>query len=243
MSLPNIVTKRMARFFMDSASASSANGNLLDLGLDTETILTGILQPENIAIHVAQNAVNFLVSSLGWLAIGAFASQTSLSGRGIDPDIISAAAASHKTTGHLQPILLSPSSHSGHAGLATSHATNSISVPFMSREISPLKSKKIVKELPPALSSYKQQQPEQKKKFILKHLSNRNFVASVPFPKKTKKKFENYENFDNFKNPGGDMDNNRRIMKQNNAIVDEDDIIKSRKLVKKVVKKVINVES
>ena len=40
MSLPNIVTKRMARFFMDSASASSANGNLLDLGLDSETILT-----------------------------------------------------------------------------------------------------------------------------------------------------------------------------------------------------------
>ena len=130
---------------------------------------------------------------------------------------------------------------------------NSISVPFMSREISPLKLKKIVKELPPALSSYKQQQqqqktfgslsPEQKKKFILKHLSNRNFVASVPFPKKTKKKFENYENFDNFKNPGGDVDNNRRIMKQNNAIVDEDDIVKSRKLVKKVVKKVINVES
>ena len=28
------------------------------------------------------------------------------------------------TAGHLQPILLSPSSHSGHAGLATSHATN-----------------------------------------------------------------------------------------------------------------------
>ena len=133
---------------------------------------------------------------------------------------------------------------------------NSISVPFMSREISPLKLKKIVKELPPALSSYKQQQqqqktfgslsPEQKKKFILKHLSNRNFVASVPFPKKTKKKFENYENFDNFdnfKNPGGDVDYNRRIMKENNAIVDEDDIVKSRKLVKKVVKKVINVES
>ena len=40
MSLPNIVTKRMARFFMDSASASSASGNLLDLGLDSETILT-----------------------------------------------------------------------------------------------------------------------------------------------------------------------------------------------------------
>ena len=55
--------------------------------------MQGILGPENIAIHVAQNAVNFLASSLAWLAIGAFASQTSLSGRGIDPEIISAAAA------------------------------------------------------------------------------------------------------------------------------------------------------
>ena len=40
MSLQNIVTQRMARFFMDSASASSASGNLLDLGLDSDTILT-----------------------------------------------------------------------------------------------------------------------------------------------------------------------------------------------------------
>ena len=52
MSLPNIVTKRMARFFMDSASASSASGNLLDLGLDSETILTVrfILRPKVVAI-------------------------------------------------------------------------------------------------------------------------------------------------------------------------------------------------
>ena len=37
--------------------------------------LQGVLQPENIAIHVAQNAVNFISSSIAWLAIGAFASQ------------------------------------------------------------------------------------------------------------------------------------------------------------------------
>ena len=85
--------------------------------------LQGILQPENIAIHVAQNAVNFLSSSLAWLAIGAFASQTSLSGRGIDQEIISAAAAASatKSAGKLQPILLSPTSHSGHAGHASPH--------------------------------------------------------------------------------------------------------------------------
>ena len=39
-SLSNIVSQRMARFFMDSTSASSASGNLFDLGLDTDTILT-----------------------------------------------------------------------------------------------------------------------------------------------------------------------------------------------------------
>ena len=44
-------------------------------------IFQGVLQPENIAIHVAQNAVNFISSTLAWLAIGAFASQTSLSGK------------------------------------------------------------------------------------------------------------------------------------------------------------------
>ena len=56
-----------------------------------------------------------------------------LSGRGIDPDILSAAASHSKTsssnipgTTKLQPILISPNP-----------STNSISVPFMSREIKP----------------------------------------------------------------------------------------------------------
>ena len=39
--LANLAKERMARFFMDSASASSASsGNLMDLGLDSNTILT-----------------------------------------------------------------------------------------------------------------------------------------------------------------------------------------------------------
>ena len=78
-----------------------------------------MLQPENIAIHVAQNAVNFISSTIAWLAIGAFASQTALSGRGIDADILAyeanEAANIHSTSsgssGHkLQPILISSSS-------------------------------------------------------------------------------------------------------------------------------------
>ena len=47
MALPSILSQRMARFFMDSASASSASGgNLLDLGLDSNTILT-----VNVVLH------------------------------------------------------------------------------------------------------------------------------------------------------------------------------------------------
>ena len=39
--LPRTVRQRMARFFTDSASASSAStGNLLDLGLDSNAIMT-----------------------------------------------------------------------------------------------------------------------------------------------------------------------------------------------------------
>ena len=107
----------------------------------------------------------------------------------------------------------------------------------MSRKIRPLPEKKLVKELPAVASYQKQKQqqktfgdlsPEQKQEFIFKHLTNRNFVASVPFDKKElgKKMAE---------------DDNRRIMTQN--VVDADDIVKSRKLVKKVVKKVVNVET
>ena len=116
--------------------------------------------------------MNFLSSSLAWLAIGAFASQTSLSGRGIDPEIISAAAALN----------------SGHHVQAKNHIrpSNAISVPFMSREVHsnfPKNIQSLVKELPPI----KPKTPtlgdlnvKQRTEFI-NQLSNRNFVASVPF--------------------------------------------------------------
>ena len=73
--------------------------------------LQGVLQPENIAIHVAQNAVNFISSSIAWLAIGAFASQTALSGRGIDPEIIKAASMTSSSEHSLKPILISNGQH------------------------------------------------------------------------------------------------------------------------------------
>lgn len=166
---------------------------------------------------MAQNAVNFVASSLAWLALGLFSSQTSLSGRGIDPDILSASSSSSSSdSGHLQPILIS--GHHQQRGDTSSHT---ISVPFMSRnKFTPVSSK--IKELPSL--TYKQQQqkqtfgdlsPAEKQKFIMKHLTNRNFVASVPFPSKKLKV--------------NDEDINRRI-----------DVTAGKKLVKKVVKKVVH---
>ena len=111
--------------------------------------------------------MNFISSSLAWLAIGAFASQTSLSGRGIDPEIISAASG-----GHVK---------------AKNHAINAIPVPFMSREVHqsgflPPKNIGILKELPikPKTPTLGDLNLKQRKEFM-KHLTNRNFVASLPF--------------------------------------------------------------
>merc|ERR1711893_115779 len=36
------------------------------LSLDTSAVYEGVLKPENIAIHVAQNFVNFVSSTLAW---------------------------------------------------------------------------------------------------------------------------------------------------------------------------------
>ena len=142
-------------------------------------LLQGILQPENIAIHVAQNAVNFISSSLAWLAIGAFASQTSLSGRGIDPEIISAA----------------------HGLQSKNHIrSNAITVPFMSREVQqssafiPKANNGLVKELPalkktPTLGDLNLKQ----RKEFMKHLTNRNFVASMPFDGTQNRRIQNEE--------------------------------------------------
>ena len=151
---------------------------------------------------MAQNAVNFISSTLAWLAIGAFASQTSLSGRGIDPEILSAATAAKTTlqTSKLQPILISPTSNHGRE--------NSIAVPFMSRDISRKKKSNQkpsnnagirigVKELPTL--TYKQQMtfgdlsPEDKQNFIKNHLTSRNFIASMPFDKEINRRMVDLE--------------------------------------------------
>ena len=42
-------------------------------------IFQGVLAPENIAIHVAQNFVNFASSSLAWMALGMLTSRTHIS--------------------------------------------------------------------------------------------------------------------------------------------------------------------
>lgn len=149
------------------------------------------MAPENIAIHVAQNAVNFFSSSIAWLAIGAFASQTALSGRGIDPAILAATASNV----HSNTVLANP---------ASSFASNGMMVPFMGRDISPairmvkpthLASTEVVKTLPmykhaaSTLTSSKtlgDLSPNQREQFILKHLTNRRdpgqrFISSIQY--------------------------------------------------------------
>ena len=179
-------------------------------------LLRGILGPENIAIHVAQNAVNFLASSLAWLAIGAFASQTSLSGRGIDPEIISAAAAA----GHVSSI----------SGKNHIRSNNAITVPFMSREVQnsagflPHPQTKnnfagtFVKELPKLKSPTLGDLNLKQRKEFMKQLTKRNFVASIPFDDASKASQQN-----------------RRI--QNNEINGDKDKVHVKKKLRKVVKK------
>ena len=178
-------------------------------------LLQGILGPENIAIHVAQNAVNFLASSLAWLAIGAFASQTSLSGRGIDPEIISAAAAA----GHVSSI----SGSKNHI-----RSNNAITVPFMSREVQnsagflpPLAKNNFagtfVKELPKLKSPTLGDLNLKQRKEFMKQLTKRNFVASMPF------------------DASKASQQNRRI--QNNEINGDKDKVHVKKKLRKVVKK------
>ncbi len=53
---------------------------------------------------MAQNAVNFFSSSIAWLALGAFASQTALSGRGIDPELLPAAGHGGTSPASLVPV-------------------------------------------------------------------------------------------------------------------------------------------
>ena len=40
--------------------------------IDTSAIYEGVLKPDNIAIHVAQNMVNFIASTLAWAVISHF---------------------------------------------------------------------------------------------------------------------------------------------------------------------------
>ena len=77
----NLMTRaamgRMARFLFDFASPGDASdgytthdggkSGLLNLDLDIDAVQEGIFKPENIAIHVGQNAFNFVSSSIAWL--------------------------------------------------------------------------------------------------------------------------------------------------------------------------------
>ncbi|XP_040568934.1 uncharacterized protein [Lepeophtheirus salmonis] len=80
--------RRMAKFLFGSrlgfpASPSSLSGpaKSKNFGLDMDAVSEGVLKPDNIAIHVIQNAVNFVSSSLAWFVIGGLTSVSGFSGR------------------------------------------------------------------------------------------------------------------------------------------------------------------
>merc|ERR1711997_704821 len=39
------------------------------IAIDTDTVYAGVLDPNNILIHVTQNLVNFMASSLAWMVL------------------------------------------------------------------------------------------------------------------------------------------------------------------------------
>jgi len=92
--IPKAIKRRMGRFLFDILDSSNAEnylapsledgkdlfansfGNLFNLNIDSNAVMTGVLAPENIAIHVAQNAVNFFSSSIAWGLLGMLTSRT-----------------------------------------------------------------------------------------------------------------------------------------------------------------------
>lgn len=171
---------------------------------------------------MAQNAVNFVSSSIAWLALGVFASQTALSGRGIDPDILKAAeAASTSTTNGLKPVLI-PN--------PAPPQPNSIMVPFMGREVKPFNSKKVASPPASMSSDVVKTLPLYSHKMASQLLRNRNFVASIPY--KASEEFESINDvMDDL-----DEDGNRRMEAEARPPLPK------KKMLRKVVKKVVAVK-
>jgi len=58
----------LRRFYpsLYDTSENEVESRTAGLTIDSNTVYTGILQPENVLIHVAQNLVNFVASSVTW---------------------------------------------------------------------------------------------------------------------------------------------------------------------------------
>ena len=50
----------------------NASNRLAIAQLDTNNVYEGVLKPDNIAIHVSQNLVNFVASTIAWAFIAPF---------------------------------------------------------------------------------------------------------------------------------------------------------------------------
>ena len=53
-------------------SENDYGSRTLDTSLDFNTVYEGVLKPENVAIHVVQNLVNFVASCVAWAVIRPF---------------------------------------------------------------------------------------------------------------------------------------------------------------------------
>lgn len=85
------VVKKMARFLLDFGGSNDLNSgyttsdgtaNLFNLDIDSAAVMEGVFKPENVAIHVGQNAFNFFTSSLAWLVASSLYQNTN-SGRSL----------------------------------------------------------------------------------------------------------------------------------------------------------------
>eukprot|EP00096_Caligus_rogercresseyi_P008002 TRINITY_DN2622_c0_g1_i2.p1 TRINITY_DN2622_c0_g1~~TRINITY_DN2622_c0_g1_i2.p1 ORF type:complete len:189 (-),score=66.76 TRINITY_DN2622_c0_g1_i2:216-782(-) len=71
---------RMAKYFFEGRS-SGGSALAKNFGLDVNAVTEGLLKPDNIAIHVLQNAVNFFSSTLAWVVLGGLASASGIGAR------------------------------------------------------------------------------------------------------------------------------------------------------------------
>merc|ERR1719295_494679 len=97
-------------------------GRIFPFNLDTDEVMRGFLKPENVAVHVAQNTVNYISSSLAWLLLSMLPSQTQI---GAARDVDGTSYHSPVTTHYTEPATGYSISESTHP-FASASAANEV---------------------------------------------------------------------------------------------------------------------